>query len=252
MENIIIVTQARIGSTRFPGKVLEKIGDLTLLDIHINSIKRCKYHSRVIIASTYEDGIGAIEKIAINQNVDFFKGSTDDVLDRFYQAVINEKPDYIVRLTSDCPLIDSNLLDDVIKMTIENNLDYASNTLLELYPDGQDIEVFTFSTLEKAWKEAKLPSEREHVTPFMRKNSDFNGGSLFKAMNFNNSSNYNNIRMTVDEKKDLDAIKLLINKIGFYSDWKTYADFIINNPLLFDNQKIVRNEGYLNSIKKEI
>jgi spore coat polysaccharide biosynthesis protein SpsF len=253
MENpkVIIVTQARLGSTRFPGKVLERIGKTTLLEFHIQRLKKSKHFSDIIIATTHEEGVEAIEQIALHENIVLYKGSTEDVLDRFYQAVKGEKPDYIVRLTSDCPLIDPILIDEVIELTLEHKLDYASNTLLELFPDGQDIEVFSWKALETAWNEARLPSEREHVTPYIRKHADFNGGVLFKAMNYGSALNYNRIRMTVDESKDLDAIKILVDKLGAEKDWKTYADFIIDNLQLFNNQQIIRNEGYLKSLKKE-
>jgi len=253
MENrkIIIVTQARLGSTRFPGKVLEKIGEMSLLEVHLQRINKSKITSEIVIATTTEEGVEAIEQIAINENVGIFKGSTEDVLDRFYKAVKADNPDYIVRLTSDCPLIDPILIDEVIKLTIDHQLDYVSNTLLELFPDGQDIEVFSWKALEKAWKEAKLASEREHVTPYIRKHCDFNGGTIFKAMNYGSNKSYSHIRMTVDESKDLDAIKILVDKFGAEEDWKTYADFIIDNPQLFANQQIIRNEGYLKSIKNE-
>jgi len=253
MENrkIIIVTQARLGSTRFPGKVLEKIGKISLLEVHLQRIKKSKLTSKIVIATTTEEGIEAIEQIAINESVGIFKGSTEDVLDRFYQAVKAENHDYIVRLTSDCPLIDPILIDEVIKLALEHKLDYVSNTLLELFPVGQDIEVFSWNALEKAWEEARLPSEREHVTPYIRKHCDFNGGKIFKAMNYGSNENYSHIRMTVDESSDLDAIKILVDKLDAETDWKTYTDFIIGNPQLFTNQQIIRNEGYLKSIKKE-
>ena len=98
-----------------------------------------------------------------------FRGDEDDVLDRFYQGAKIHNPDYVVRLTSDCPLIDPVLIDEIIEAAISSDVDYCSNTLIESYPDGQDIEVFTFSALKKAWKESVLKSEREHVTPYMKK-----------------------------------------------------------------------------------
>jgi spore coat polysaccharide biosynthesis protein SpsF len=253
MENlkIIVITQVRLGSTRFPGKVLEKVGDYTLLELHLQRIKKSKLVSGVMMATTQEEGIEEIDKIAERESVGIYHGSTHDVLDRFYQSVIKLKPDYVIRLTSDCPLIDAALIDQVIQMAINYKLDYTSNTLLELFPDGQDVEVISWRALEIAWKEALLSSEREHVTPFIRKNCSINGGDLFTAMNYSPSNNYNHIRMTVDEPNDLDAIQVLINQLGTERDWKTYADYIIDNPEKFSNQKIMRNEGYLKSIEKE-
>ena len=250
-ENVIILTQARIGSTRFPQKVLKKIGEESLLSIHLKRLKKSENASKIVVATTFENESDKIVEIAMLENIEAVKGSTHDVLDRFYQAAKNDKPDFVVRVTSDCPLIDHRLIDQVIEMTVQNNLDYGANILLEEFPDGQDIEVIKWSALEKAWLEAKLPSEREHVTPYIRKNTDFNGGTLFKAMNFPANANYNQVRMTVDEPSDLDTITLLISKFGLDESWKTYADYIAENSEVFENQKIVRNEGYLESLRKE-
>lgn len=250
-EKVIILTQARIGSTRFPQKVLKKIGEESLLSIHLKRLKKSENASKIVVATTFEKESDKIVEIAMLENVEAVKGSTDDVLDRFYQAAKNEKPDFVVRVTSDCPLIDHRLIDQVIEMTVQNNLDYGANILVEEFPDGQDIEVIKWSALEKAWLEAKLPSEREHVTPYIRKNTDFNGGTLFKAMNFPANANYNQVRMTVDEPSDLDTITLLISKLGLDESWKTYADYIVENLEVFENQKIVRNEGYFKSLEKD-
>ncbi|MHA8059794.1 cytidylyltransferase domain-containing protein [Aquirufa beregesia] len=250
-EKVIILTQARIGSTRFPSKVLKKIGEESLLSIHLKRLKRSENAAKIIVATTFEDDSDKIVDIAMHENVESIKGSTDDVLDRFYQAAKKEDPDFVVRVTSDCPLIDHQLIDQVIEMTIQNDLDYGSNILVEEFPDGQDIEVIKWSALEKAWQEAKLPSEREHVTPYIRKNTDFNGGTLFKAKNFSANANYNQVRMTVDEPSDLETIAMLISKLGMDQSWKTYADYIVENPEVFENQKIVRNEGYSKSLQKD-
>ena len=131
------------------------------------------------------------------------------------------------------------------------NLDYCSNTLTEDFPDGQDIEVFTFEALEQAWLEAKLKSDREHVTPYIKRNSDFNGGSLFKAADLKNFENMNSIRMTVDEQSDLDVIRLLAKSIGEDASWIEYAQFIKNNPELQLNKGILRNAGYLKSLDND-
>ncbi len=250
-NKIIIITQARIGSSRFPGKVLKRLGDSTLLGIHIQRLKNSKKANRIIIAAANEPRAGEIKDIAEEEGVDFIIGSTEDVLDRYYQVATTYNPDYVVRVTSDCPLIDSRLIDEIIEMVELNNLDYGSNTLIELFPDGQDIEVFRYSTLKKAWKKSNLPSEREHVTPFIKKNCDFNKGDLFKAKNYYSERNYNNVRMTVDEPIDLDAITRITKNLGTDKDWLTYTNFIIENYKEFKNQGIIRNEGYLKSLKSD-
>ena len=132
-----------------------------------------------------------------------------------------------------------------------NDLDYCSNVLVENFPDGQDIEVMKFSALEKAWNEATLNSEREHVTPFIRVNTDFKGGHLFKAMNYPCEFDFNYIRMTVDEDRDFKLMETLIEELGTNKTWREYTDYIIENNLNTINKDIVRNEGYTKSIKND-
>lgn len=251
--NVIVVTQARSGSTRLPNKVLLKIKGKTLLQIHIDRIKQAKQVDDIFIATTIKISDNLIADLAESLRVKHYRGSEDDVLDRFYQTVKNIKPDFIVRLTSDCPLIDPHLLDEVIYKAKQENLDYYSNIIEELYPDGQDIEVFKFSALEKAWLEANLKSDREHVTPYIRNNSSYKGGKLFKSSNHGLDENYNHVRLTVDEPQDLEVVRHLINDLGFDKDWKTYADYYLNNINIKElNNNVIRNEGYQKSIDKEI
>ena len=123
--------------------------------------------------------------------------------------------------------------------------------MLEHYPDGQDVEVFKFSALKKAWENAKLKSELEHVTPYIRNNSDFNGGNLFTAINYPCNSDFSEIRMTVDEIRDLDLIKVLIKDLGTDKTWLEYTNHIIKNDLNKINNSIIRNEGLLKSLKND-
>ncbi len=248
----IVVTQARSGSTRLPNKVLLKVKDKTLLQIHIDRIKRAKLVDDIYIATTTEIGDDVIANLAENLKVKYHRGSEDDVLDRFYQTVKDIRPDFIVRLTSDCPLIDPKLLDEVIVEAKKLNVDYYANIIEERFPDGQDIEVFKFSALKKAWKEAKLSSDREHVTPYIRNNSTYKGGNLFTSSNHNLKDNYNHVRLTVDEPQDLEVIKEIVKDLGLDKDWKTYADYYLENEKVRSlNNSIARNEGYQKSISKE-
>ena len=243
---IIAITQARTGSTRFPYKIMNKIGDETLLSIHINRIKKAKKINSIIIATTNKKNDDVIKQQADKLNVNCFRGDEDDVLDRFYQAAKIHNPDYVVRLTSDCPLIDPILIDEIIEATISSNVDYCSNTLIESYPDGQDIEVFTFNALKKAWKESVLLSDREHVTPYMKKN--------FKSINIHsNNMEFNKVRMTVDEPNDFEVICKLVDQLGLSNSWQNYTNLYLNDPTINSfNNSIIRNEGYLKSINKEI
>ena len=250
-NNVVIVTQARIGSSRFPEKVLKTLGSSTLLGVHLERLKKVQNADKIIVATTFEEKSSQIVAIANQLGVNVFQGSENDVLDRFYQAVKEHQPKFVVRVTSDCPLIDPKLVEDVIQMVVNQDLDYGANVLIEAFPDGQDVEVFKFEALEKAWNEAKLTSEREHVTPFIRNNSDYKGGNLFKAKNFDAPQNFNHIRMTVDEPSDLETVQILIDKFGTDKDWMTYTQYIIENINLFNNQDTTRNEGYLKSLKED-
>lgn len=247
----ILITQARTGSTRFPNKILKEIDEKSLLQIHLERLNQCNKISKIIVATTIKDEDDIIYKKAIEWGFSASRGSELDVLDRFYQSVKDEKTDWIVRVTSDCPLIDPVLVDEVISFVQERDVDYGGNILIENFPDGQDIEVFKFSALESAWENAKLSSEREHVTPYIRNNSNFNGASLFTAINFPCDSDYSKIRMTVDEIRDFDLISILINDLGFDKTWLEYTNYIIKNDLNKINSSIIRNEGLLKSVKND-
>jgi spore coat polysaccharide biosynthesis protein SpsF len=251
VSNTILITQARSGSTRLPYKVLKEINGKSLLQIHLERLKQCNSVSEIIVATTKNNEDQIIFDKAIEWGFSASKGSESDVLDRFYQAVKDKNADWIVRVTSDCPLIDPILVDDVIHFVQSNNKDYGANILLENFPDGQDIEVFKFLALESAWKNSKLVSEREHVTPYIRNNSDFKGGSLFSAINYPCDFDYSKIRMTVDESRDFELISILINNLGTDKTWLEYTNYIIQNNLTEINDSIIRNEGLLKSLKND-
>jgi spore coat polysaccharide biosynthesis protein SpsF len=249
--NTILITQARTGSTRLPGKVLKEINGKSLLQIHLERLKKCLKVAEIIVATTVNAEDNVIFDKAIECGFSASRGSESDVLDRFFQAVKNKKIDWIVRVTSDCPLIDPELVDDVIRFAQDNNVDYCSNGFVENFPDGQDVEVFKFSALEIAWQNAILLSEREHVTPYIRNNSDYKGGSLFTSINYPCESNFSKIRMTVDESRDFELIEILINKLGVEESWLTYTNYILENDLTKVNDQIIRNEGFLKSLKND-
>lgn len=250
-QSVIIVTQARVGSSRLSRKVLRTVGDKTMLQIHLERILASNLADQIIVATTVEPEAVEIVQITSHLGLSSYRGSINDVLERFYQSLVLAPPDYLVRLTSDCPLIDAKLLDEVIEFTVRGGYDYVSNAIENSFPDGQDIEVFTFKALETAWQQADLPSDREHVTPFIRRNSNFSDGSLFRAAHFVQGADYGNIRMTVDEPSDFAMLEILIDQLGTQEDWRTYASFITDQHEQFTNQKIIRNEGYLKSLAKD-
>ena len=250
-QNTILITQARMGSTRLPGKVLQTVCGKELLRIHLDRLRNCKKISDIIVATTTSSKDDIILQYAEKWNYKVFRGSEDDVLDRYYQAVKNQKPDWVVRVTSDCPLLDPILVDKVIEFAQNNRVDYCSNTLIEQFPDGQDVEVFTFASMERAWKESVKLSEREHVTPYIKNNSNFFGKDSFHVINYPAPADYSDIRMTVDEDRDLKLLELLTSKLGFEKSWIEYTDYIIDHRLFDINKGIIRNEGLLKSLMKD-
>ena len=249
--NVLLITQARMSSTRFPGKIFKEINGKKLLEIHLERLRNAKHVDKILIATTDNPNDNVIYDWAKNNQVDIYRGSESDVLDRFYKAALPFRPKWIVRVTSDCPLIDSVIVDGVIELAQSSDVDYASNIMIERFPDGQDVEVFTFESLENAWLSASLTSEREHVTPYIRNNLNELGKKLFKAINFDSPEDYSTIRMTVDEPLDFELITHLITSLGNEAGWKDYVNYIIEHKLNKINSSIIRNEGYLKSIKND-
>lgn len=247
----VLVTQARMGSTRLPGKVLLEVNNTPLLKIHLARLSKSKNVDKIIVATTDNSDDDIIEKLSKEWGYQVFRGSENDVLDRFYQAVKYLNPEWVVRVTSDCPLIDPLLVDKVIQVTQVNLKDYGSNVLDETFPDGQDVEVFKFTALEIAWRDAKKNSEREHVTPYIRNNSDLKDGIIYKAISIKNDSDFSKIRMTVDEERDFVLINKIIDELGSNKSWEEYVNYILTGNLANINANIIRNEGYLKSLKND-
>ena len=193
-----------------------------------------------------------IESLCEEWGVNCFRGSENDVLDRYYKAGKKYCINTVVRITGDCPLIDYKLVDEIIDYFHKNDFDYVSNTIEPTYPDGMDIEVFTFSALEQAWQRASLLSDREHVTPFIYKNSNYAGQNLFKASNYSYPVDFSNIRLTVDEDNDLEVVRYLIENTPENFTWLDYVSELTKNPeMILKNIKYQRNEGYDQSLKDE-
>ncbi len=249
---VLAITQARYGSTRLPAKVLKEVNGETLLELHLKRILQAKNVTKLKVATTTEEGADRIVEIAHRLGVETYKGSVDDVLERFYFTAKDENPDYVVRVTSDCPLIDPCEIDKVISTCVSNNLDYASNTLTPTFPDGVDCECFKFSALEKAYKEASLKSEREHVTPYIKKHSTEKGETLFKSMNVTNDEDYSGYRITVDTQEDFDLIRNLIINVGNDKGWKDYVRYLDTHKEVYElNSMHARDEGYAKSIAND-
>lgn len=243
---IFAITQARISSTRLPEKVLLKLGSETVLGLHLKRIKMCKKIDKIIVASTFEEKSNEIKKITDQKDCEFFQGDLNDVLGRFYHAIKDQKPDYVMRLTSDCPLIDPTLLDDLVEKFLTSKVDYAANCLNSTLPDGMDAEVFSFQALEKAYLEASLKSEREHVTPYIR-----NSGK-FKILAVDYTPKLGSFRLTLDTKEDYNLLTKLVDSLGENASMNEYIKYLNQHPeLLAINASYERNEGYQKSLKED-
>lgn len=224
---IVAIIQARMGSTRLPGKVLKKINDKSLLEYQIERVSYSKLINEVIVATTVNEADDSIDTFCQSKNIKIFRGSEEDVLSRYYFASKQTNADVIVRLTADCPVIDPVVIDEVIDSFISNDFDYVSNTLERTYPRGMDTEVFSYFSLEEAYNNAILPFEREHVTPYIYKNP-----SKFSLYNVAFSVDESAHRWTVDTEEDFLLIKKIINSL--YSNGKIFSlrDMLV---LLFEN-----------------
>jgi len=248
-ENLACIIQARMGSKRLPKKVLKLLDEkYTVLDYVLNQIHSSKLLKKTIIATTTLDEDNEIVNYTKKSNLDFFRGSSEDVLDRYYNCAKKFSLSKIVRITSDCPLIDPRIIDNVIEIFQTHSYDYVANIHPITFPVGIAVEVFSFKALENAWKNAKLPSEREHVTPYLYTNKE-----KFNTYNIASPTDYSFIRLTIDKINDLKFIKLLISKIKnrpiLLDD---VLKFISENPETVKiNNKIAPLEGYLKSLERD-
>ncbi|MDC3202119.1 glycosyltransferase family protein, partial [Candidatus Pelagibacter sp.] len=202
-----LIIQARYNSTRLPGKVLKKIGKHTVLNILIKRLSNLNGKYKIIVATGTNKNDDKINDYLKKKKIPTFRGSNNNVLSRFFDCAKKNKFKNIIRITADCPLIDYKILEKTIKLFENKKLDYASNTMPPTFPDGLDVEVFTFSALRKAYLNAKNTHDLEHVTPYIRKNK------LFMKDNLVNSKNYSNLRWTLDEPRDLKFLDELAKKI---------------------------------------
>ena len=245
---ICCIIQARIGSTRLPKKVIQKIDNKnTVIDYVINQVKYSKKIEKIIIATTnlIEDDI--ICQYANLQQIECFRGSSEDVLDRFYQCAKKNSAENIVRITADNPLIDPNIIDVIIERYKKEKCDFMTNAIDRTFPYGTEVEIFSFESLEKSWKIAKKPSEREHVTPFM---CDPKNG--FKLINIKLKENYSHFRYTVDRIEDLQLVKKIIKNIVERPIlMKNIINLYKKNPELFEINKHIEHDGHLSALKKD-
>src|SRR5271157_665917 len=246
---VVAIIQARMGSSRLPGKSLAEIEERPMLWHVVDRVKRAALVDRVMVATSTAPADDAIEKMCLENGVPCYRGSENDVLDRFYHAALAEKASQVVRITADCPLIDPEVIDRVVRRFQRGDLDYASNAMVRSYPDGLDTEIFSFSALERAWHEAGKTSEREHVTSYLR-------SEKFRTANVENNSTslYQHYRWTVDEPNDMEFIRAVYKAFRGQESFgmKDVLQLIEKNPGLEKmNSEIVSNRGYYKSLFEE-
>ena len=220
----------------------------------VNRLNKSAFIDNIIIATSVDENNKPIIDFCKNNDIGYFVGSEDDVLDRYYQAAIDnnvEDEDIIIRITSDCPLIDPFVVDKVIEEHFSNENDYTTNVIDCTYPDGLDCEVFNFAVLKDTWANANLSSQREHVTLYIRDNPD-----KFKLGNVKNDKDLSSLRWTLDEKEDFifikEVYKNLYNKDSFFT-MDDIVQLLNEKPELLDiNSKFTRNEGLLKSLKEDV
>jgi perosamine synthetase len=247
---VVAIIQARMGSRRLPGKSLADIAGQPLLGHVIDRVRASRYVTRVVVATTADPADRAIAELAARKGVDTYSGSADDVLDRYYQAARQAGAELVVRITADDPFKDPAIIDRVIARLVEDpSLDYASNCIEPTFAEGLDVECFTFGALEAAWRGAALPSERQHVTPYLWKHP-----GRFRAASVTQNQDHSALRWTIDYPEDLQFAREVYSRL--YRGKIFGADEILalleREPRLRDiNAGRQRNAGYLASLQSD-
>ena len=256
----VAIIQTRFNSTRLPGKVLKTIGNKTVLEYVISQSLCATNLNNVIIATTTNPQDQIIVDFCKNHNIDYFCGSEFDVLDRYYQCAKKFNLDPIVRITSDCPLIDPNVIDLIIDEFLKNHHDYVSNNMSFEgnnwidsecnFPQGMTVEISSFKALESAWKNAKKPSEREHVFPYVQFHPE-----LFRVKNIKHPSDLSHIRCTIDREDDLSFLRKLVEYLPPTLQFITINDIVQvvekHSALLKINNHIPFDEGTKRSYEED-
>ena len=235
-----------MSSKRLPNKALADLNGLPVIIQMINRVKLSKMIDDIIVATGLSSENDILEQtIKELTNIHVFRGSDDDVLSRFVEISKIYEPNLIIRLTGDCPLIDSSIIDNVIELIISSKSDYASNITKRTFPDGLDVEIFTKNTLLKANKYSKDSFSREHVTTYMhglRKTKEHSKN--IKVASLENDINFSNLRWTIDEQKDLDFLNIIFKNLNNSASWMEIISFLVNKPELQLLSKGIKiNEG---------
>ncbi len=249
---IIAFVQARMTSTRLPGKVLKPLGSRTAVGYVFHQLSASKRLTKSVLVTSTDQTDDPLVSWAKRHKTECERGSLKDVLDRYYQAAKAYKADVVVRITADCPLIDPAIVDVVIERYMQGDCDYCSNIVPPTFPDGLDTEVFSFEVLERVWKEASHPVEREHVTAFIH-----NFSKNFRMANVAAPADYSKLRWTLDTPQDYEFLNRVIQNLEMKYIKQPDARFSMRDvlellnedkSLLEINNNSTRNEGYFSSL----
>lgn len=247
---ILGILQARASSTRLPGKVLLPILGKPMLARQLERLRRVRQIDKLLVATSLDASDDRLAELCAEEGVECFRGDLDDVLSRFYHAALPYRPEYVVRLTGDCPLADPEVIDRMITFFLAGGYDYCSNCVEPSYPDGLDAEIFSFSSLERSWAEAVLPSHREHVTPFINQQPE-----RFKLGCLKNDTDLSHLRWTVDEPADFQLVtevyEALYPQEPAFGMKEILGLFEQRPQLLSLNGSFQRNEGFRESLEKD-
>jgi spore coat polysaccharide biosynthesis protein SpsF len=242
MKTVAII-QARMSSTRLPGKVLLDLGGRPVLERMVERVRAAKRIDEVIIATTTDPSDDLIVALCQKMQVAVFRGSLPDVLDRYYQCASVHKAVVVVRLTGDCPLIDPELIDEVVRGLYDPPMDFSCNRLPppfnRTYPIGLDVEACTFAALRIAWQNATEKHDREHVMPYL-----YEKPGRFKVIQLQNDEDYGNMRWTLDTPEDLALLREVITRLGNRNDfaWEEVLELFLKDPELAKINQAVQHK----------
>lgn len=244
----VAIIQARLTSTRLPAKVLADIVGKPMLHHVVTRVQAVPALDLVVVATSDEPADDPIADFCAEGGIACFRGSKDDVLDRYYQAAQQYRADVVLRVTADCPLIDPAVIAEVLDAYQQGGYDYVTNTMPGTYPDGLDVEVFSLAALEQAWREARWQSDREHVTPYIR-----NHPELFRLGNVAYTDDLSGLRWTVDQAQDLEFVRAVYGCLtGQSFGMADVLEVLKEHPeFMRINVGIERNEGYQKSLRED-
>jgi spore coat polysaccharide biosynthesis protein SpsF len=233
---IVAVIQARMGSKRLPGKVLKDLGGDTVLGRVVSRVRQCRLVNDLVVATSTDPTDDVILNECRRLGIRAFRGSEYDVLDRYYRAAREAQADVVVRITSDCPLIDPGVSDKTIQAFVDVRPDYASNVLERTYPRGLDTEVVTLAALECAWRDAREAYQREHVTPFLYEHPEH-----FRLLSVKGDHDYSQHRWTLDTQEDLEFLRAVYARIldGQDLPWRDVLNIVKSEPDLAELNRYI-------------